>query len=129
MKAMSEKRVETIEADVMTEFDIDVTAEIETNVQTIHQPQTYWLNVEKGAEATSAEYFVRGNEQRSFRGVEVVEATSVVKASSAMQEALVEVTNVMHEYDLPEEVIETVLNALELAKATNVLKYRPRTAK
>lgn len=110
------------------EFDIEVDVKCEVKTAT-SEPQVFWLNAERATEAKSVNYFVSGNEQRSFRGVEVVEATSVVKAASAMQEALVEVTTVMHEYDLPEEVIETVLNALELAKATNVLKYRPRTAK
>lgn len=107
---------------------IDVTAIIDVT-ETICEPQVFWLNTDEATEAASANHFVRGSETRSFRGVEVIEATSVVKAASAMQSALIDVTAIMHTHDLPADVIRTVLNALELAKINNVLTYRPRAVK
>lgn len=82
----------------------------------IYEPQTFWINNERFTDPHYLNYFARGDEERSFRGIEVVEATSVVKAANAMQHALVTVASVMCADNTPMEIIRAVSDALELAK-------------
>ena len=84
--------------------------------EVIYQPQVFWINIERYTETNSSNYFVRGSDQRSFKGLEVVEATSVVKAANQMQHALVTVAAVMCADNTPMDIIKAVADALELAK-------------
>lgn len=84
--------------------------------EVVYQPQTFWLNIERSTEHYSTHYFVRGNDERSFKGLEVVEATSVVKAANAMQHALVTIATHMCADNTPMHIIKAVADALELTK-------------
>ena len=79
--------------------------------EVVYQPQVFWINVDSASDAKAAKYFVRGNEERSFKGIEVVEATSVVKAANAMQHALVTVATVMCADNTPMDIIKAVADA------------------
>ncbi len=101
----------------------DIKIELTTEDAVVYEPQVFWINTERYDDEKHIKYFACGSETRSFKGIEVVEATSVVKAANAMQSALVDVTTVMHAHNLPPEVIQTVLDALELARTNDVIKY------
>lgn len=96
---------------VGTNEDVDLVLQ-----EAVYQPQTFWLNIERSIEHHSTHYFVRGNDERSFKGLEVVEATAVVKAANAMQHALVTVATVMCASNTSMDIIKAVADALELAK-------------
>lgn len=84
--------------------------------EVVYEPQVFWINNESYDDPKHINYYARGDELRTFKGIEVVEATSVVKAANAMQHALVTVATVMCADNTPMEIIKAVADALELAK-------------
>lgn len=79
---------------------------------------TYWLNLERLDEAKCCHHLAIGNEAREFKGIEVVECTPLVKATSAMYVALQLVAAALDTYEAPPDIVAAVTAALAATKCT-----------